>query len=579
MPPPRLQTFPTASARVPPGQLTPRTPHSRAGRVEEAFTELEMDQFGDSDSREYTLQQQSEPLLTSSASTNFPPSGYRARGDDDRYTRTEGRNHRNISQWLVANSGLILGSGLAVVLFLLIVLSYKRPDALLSAVGVVENAVSPTATAPKQDAIHPSDPEHIISYENYTHFPLDPMEYKEECHKLMGEVIGPMEYWSGQKDVIHHEVNPGKYPVAEGLPTQTCSKTITYMLDGHVGLLADLALMAQAAGLAREVGRTFFVDDTYWNRGKWTEHFQDVRTRQPGPEPGCRAPPLEELVACPRNARHWVINSRTAKYHFGGAFSDAFEDPYGRQLNRLRGIFDRARESLTVTIRPNAATASLIHSARTELVSFFGLDSNHSVRADQYQSIHIRLGDRMGSSWKYHDSNVPVEEYASANNATWNRLFRPTGSSVPQAVYLASDDPKVFEELRSQLEPGSRIFSLAKSTNADLSTIASPAPYFQQEFSALSEVDRVRLTKGMIVDFALLSGLWAWHDDPKPGAVVCGIASSVCKMSAVALDWDRAFGYGFGDDSAGDVNQEHARWIEVDEKGNVSPPWRAFQLF
>lgn len=50
-------------------------------------------------------------------------------------------------------------------------------------------------------------------------------------------------------------------------------------------------------------------------------------------------------------------------------------------------------------------------------------------------------------------------------------------------------------------------------------------------------------------------------------------------MSAVALDWDRAFGYGFRDDSVGDVNQEHARWIEVDERGGYVPPWKAFQLF
>lgn len=574
--PPHLQLLPAASARVPPGQLTPRTPHSRAGRAEEAFTELEMDQFGDGDYRDYTLQQQSEPLLTSSAGTAFPPSGYRIRGDDD---RTKGRKQRNIFRWLLANSGLILGSGLAVVLFLMIILSYKRPDVLLSTIGAdtTEDAASPIATTPEQEDTLSLDTEHIISYENYTHFPLDPMEYQAECRKLLGELNGP--YWSGQEDVIHHEAKPGKYPVAEGLPTQICSKTITYMLDGYVGLLADLALMAQAAGLAREVGRTFFVDDTYWNRGKWTDHFQDVRMRQPGPEPACRAPPPEELVACPRNARHWVINSRTARYHFGDAFSEEFEDPFGHELNRLRGIFNRAQESLIETIRPNAATTSLIHSARAELVSSLGLDSNHSAPVDQYQSIHVRRGDVMGRSWAYHGKNVPVEAYSSASNAAWNRLFRPIGNSAPQAVYLASDDPDVFEELQSQLEPGSRIFSLAKSTNPDLSKIASPAPYFQSEFAALPEADRVQLTKGMIVDFALLSGLWAWDNDPKPGAVICGIASTVCKLAAAALDWDLAFGFGFGSDSTGDINQEHAHWIEVDEKGNISPEWMAFQLF
>jgi len=83
---------------------------------------------------------------------------------------------------------------------------------------------------------------------------LDPLEYERECHKLIGAFMPSMKFWSGDKDVVHHDdVDPGKYPALEGLPIQICNKTITYMLDGHVGLLADLALMAQASGLAREV--------------------------------------------------------------------------------------------------------------------------------------------------------------------------------------------------------------------------------------------------------------------------------------------------------------------------------------
>jgi hypothetical protein len=177
---------------------------------------------------------------------------------------------------------------------------------------------------------------------------------------------------------------------------------------------------------------------------------------------------------------------------------------------------------LTETIRPNAATAALIRSARTELASFFGLHTDDS-RTDQYQSIYVRRGDGLGSSWKFRDKNIPIDEYSAAGNAAWNRLFRSKGNTRPPAVYLASDDPDVFEELQSQLEPGSMIFSLSRSGNPDLQHIASPAPYFQDKFAELPEADRVRLTKGMIVDFAVLSGLWAWHDDLKPGAVICGI--------------------------------------------------------
>ena len=250
--PPRLSNIPIASARLQSEPLTPRTPHSRSGRAEEGFTEIELEQYGDGDYREHTLQQQSEPLLASSTSASFPPSGYRAKGDDDLGIRRKSRGPL-VVQWLFANCGLVVGSALALALFLMIILAFKRPDLLLLASGIPENLPSPTPT-PKQDDAAPLHPENIISYENYTRFPLDPLEYRTECHKAMGEFMGPTKFWSGEKDVVHHDqVNPGKYPAPEGLPIQFCSKTITYMLDGHVGLLADLALMAQAAGLAREV--------------------------------------------------------------------------------------------------------------------------------------------------------------------------------------------------------------------------------------------------------------------------------------------------------------------------------------
>jgi hypothetical protein len=250
--PPRLSNLPSASARLNPEPLTPRTPHSRSGRAEEAFTEIELEQYGDSDYHEYA-QQQREPLLASSTSADFPSSGYRAKGDGDLDVQKKSRSPLVVMQWLVSHCGLVFGSALALVLFLTFVLSYKDPDYLLSASGIAEPSPSPIPTSNQDDNVL-LHPENIISYENYTHFPLDPLEYKHECGKLMGVFVPSAEFWSGEEDVVHHdEVDPGKYPAPEGLPTQICHKTITYMLDGYVGLLADLALMAQAAGLAREV--------------------------------------------------------------------------------------------------------------------------------------------------------------------------------------------------------------------------------------------------------------------------------------------------------------------------------------
>ena len=63
-------------------------------------------------------------------------------------------------------------------------------------------------------------------------------------------------YWAlpphDSMDVKHHD-DVTNYHLPEGERTKVCTKTITYQLDGNVGLAADLALMAQAAALAREV--------------------------------------------------------------------------------------------------------------------------------------------------------------------------------------------------------------------------------------------------------------------------------------------------------------------------------------
>jgi hypothetical protein len=80
-----------------------------------------------------------------------------------------------------------------------------------------------------------------ISYENYTDFPLTPGQYRAECRKAM-EGMRHMGYWVDmKKDVPHHHV-PG-----------VCKSTVTYMLGSEVGLMGELALLAQVAALADSV--------------------------------------------------------------------------------------------------------------------------------------------------------------------------------------------------------------------------------------------------------------------------------------------------------------------------------------
>jgi hypothetical protein len=104
------------------------------------------------------------------------------------------------------------------------------------------------ADAQKQSQPDPK-PTRIVDYSKYASFPLTPLQYAEECwieqRLAAGHAHGA--YWdvphSGLADVAKHTTDP-----------KVCSSSITYLLDGTTsGLVAELAVMAQIAGLAREV--------------------------------------------------------------------------------------------------------------------------------------------------------------------------------------------------------------------------------------------------------------------------------------------------------------------------------------
>jgi hypothetical protein len=347
------------------------------------------------------------------------------------------------------------------------------------------------------------------------------------------------------------------------------------MLDGTVGLSADLALMSQTAALARERNRTFLLDDTYWNRGKWLDHFEDVRALQPGPEPGCKPPPPDELVACPRTSRHWVITSKTAKFHFGHGFSGHYENPYGHQLNRLKPIFKSSARSLGSTIRPNMRNMELLHLAQAEFSLFLTkVNQGQKDAGSRYVGTHIRRGDRKSLSYSFPDRKIPIKDYLNAVKKTWARLRNGTPSQIHPVVYLATDSLEVHKEFSRVYEGES--FSLFDSWDPRLNALASPGEYFQKKFNALTLQKRVAATRGMIIDLAIVGGLWTEEKSLTPDAVVCGLSSSVCRLAAVGLGWEKAFGQV---DDMGRIDNNGKGWIDVDQKGQVVPVWEPFELF
>lgn len=260
-----------------------------------------------------------------------------------------------------------------------------------------------------------------------------------------------------------------------------------------------------------------------------------------------------------------VINSRTARFHFGHHFQEAYENPsvnrvskhflsltrstsYKHEVNRQKPIFERALESFKQTIRPNAHNAELIRSARMEIASLLNLPTTppssqhdnpevsqeksaeeqlHDHNPDPYIAVHIRRGDRK-TAWVPHaGKHLPLEDYVQATYDTWNRLYSQNASTRddvfpdPPITYVASDSHAGAHEFASAFPSSTAVFSLDSSTNPDLRALAPQGEYVQEEFDELDEADRIRLTRGMVVDLALLSGLWAWPGEVVPGANIC----------------------------------------------------------
>ena len=242
-----LQNIALSRALLDHQSLTPRTPHSRAGRAEEARGDYRPQQYEEDDLGTYDLQ--SEPLLVSSTSDSFPLG-----------TREPTDNRR---QWTPASSAsviakltpsLLFGGCITLILFVLTLISFEKPDILLRILGNGNDTEHPEGldlqSPPAVSTPRPYDP-NVISYENYTQFPLLPNQYAAECHKLMGGFMHHGKYWEeSPMDTYHPEYKTGN-------GGDVCSGTITYQLGGQVGLLADLGLMAQVAGLAREVSKHY----------------------------------------------------------------------------------------------------------------------------------------------------------------------------------------------------------------------------------------------------------------------------------------------------------------------------------
>lgn len=181
-------------------------------------------------------------------------------------------------------------------------------------------------------------------------------------------------------------------------------------------------------------------------------------------------------------------------------------------------MYKSAADSIRDTIRPNAKSAALIQAARSELADLTSPDGS---KFKYYIALHIRRGDRKPSFYSK-NKYVPTEDYVQAAIDSWTRLH-PDESSENLFIYVASDSTAAHREVLDLTESRYTATSLFQSKNPELQVLASPSEYIQAEFNQLDEAARIQATRGVIVDFALVSGAWADEGDAVPEATVCTI--------------------------------------------------------
>ena len=168
-----------------------------------------------------------------------------------------------------------------------------------------------------------------------------------------------------------------------------------------------------------------------------------------------------------------------------------------------------------------------------------------------YVGVHIRKGDRRPAAFFFYPGEtIPSAKYVTAARESWDKFYGNASSSAsspasidaadvgdahevdlssghedtypaPPVMWLASDSPTAVREFTGNFSAATAIFSLNASANAELRALAPTREYVQGEFEQEPEEERVRLTRGMVVDLAMLSGFWAYPGEAVPGAIVC----------------------------------------------------------
>ncbi|TLS28267.1 hypothetical protein PpBr36_00177 [Pyricularia pennisetigena] len=357
--------------------------------------------------------------------------------------------------------------------------------------------------------------------------------------------------------------------------TPVCTSSLTYVLEStDAGIGKSLMMMWTAYGLAQRQGRAFFVDDTRWAYGKYTDIFNKA------PEAGCRAPRKHEILPCPYQARHLLVNFATVEGYVSASLGEQPSTGPVEQMSsdRQRERFDLARTGYEALFHLNAQDTEYVKKRTAELRG--QTRALPGQRDGLVVGLHVRRGDRHPLEYQYRDSYLPFTAYAEMAK----KLL--AGNEKQSVKILASDDPMVYEsddfsgtaraqeliKLASktaiqQVNPNSNRgvmhkfvddtfgweggFFAAMFWNLGLSSTSAAHSSHKQAVMATKgaaspSADTARLRSYMgrayMMDLAVLADA--------SDAVVCTVSAMGCRLLGVMMGWERAF--------------ENGKWVNID---------------
>ncbi|KAH8197155.1 hypothetical protein TruAng_008684 [Truncatella angustata] len=352
-----------------------------------------------------------------------------------------------------------------------------------------------------------------------------------------------------------------------------CTTSMTFVLESpEAGIGPTLMMLWMAYGLAQKENRAFFIDDTRWAYGEYTNLFKAP------PVPACNPPPRHEMLPCPHHARHLAVSVATARDTFGHSFDYQYEHPQRNDVTREKPMYNLARAGYEALFHLVDEDRSYVEKRIQELKTKAAVpgESNHD---GSIIGVHVRHGDQHPFETQYSATYMPLIRYTEviqqiiddAHNASMPDGGDDVVAKQHSQVVLASDNPDVYtsDEFSGSVRAQERI---------QLASVAHPKPAsqdphvmhkFQEEtfgweggfFGSMfwnlgrsthnnadsdgvstvvhsSDATRLRslIGRSYMLDLAILGR--------GTDTVICTVSSAGCRLVAVIMGWEKAMGEG-----------------------------------